>query len=322
MTIHPIIPIWLMSIICIILLVLKRKGVWPYIRQILIVILLFIINLRPMIPGETVELGEQEMNVSVLFVVDETISMAAEDYNGTNPRLDGVKETCAHIIDELPGARFAVIGFHNSAVDLSPYTDNSSHVRSVINSITPIIRLYAQGTNLDVPLEMMEINLKNVTEKKNVMTVVFYISDGEMNSEEKRESFAAIEKYVDKGAVLGFGTTEGGQMHAKPYYGGTVELVEDNSSYPTKPAISKINETNLNAIASELKVPYVHVKSETDIDAVLNDIREHAQVVASSGTSKRSNKIETQEDTYFYFVVPLLILLLIEMIDVLKKRHK
>ena len=37
-----------MVIICIGLLAIKRKGIIPYIRQILIVLLLFVINLRPM----------------------------------------------------------------------------------------------------------------------------------------------------------------------------------------------------------------------------------------------------------------------------------
>ena len=43
---EPIIPIWLMVIICIGLLAIKRKGIAPYIRQVLIVLLLFAINLR------------------------------------------------------------------------------------------------------------------------------------------------------------------------------------------------------------------------------------------------------------------------------------
>ena len=45
MKIHPIIPIWLMAVICVGMLVMKRKGIWNYIRQILIVALLFTINL-------------------------------------------------------------------------------------------------------------------------------------------------------------------------------------------------------------------------------------------------------------------------------------
>ena len=38
-----------MIILCIGLIALKRKGIIPFIRQILMVVLIFIINLRPMI---------------------------------------------------------------------------------------------------------------------------------------------------------------------------------------------------------------------------------------------------------------------------------
>ena len=43
-TFHPIIPIWLMVIICVALLAIKRKGIAPYIRQVLMVLILFAIN--------------------------------------------------------------------------------------------------------------------------------------------------------------------------------------------------------------------------------------------------------------------------------------
>lgn len=52
MIINPIIPIWLMAIICIALAIFKRKGKFAYIRQIIMIILLFMINLRMMIPTD------------------------------------------------------------------------------------------------------------------------------------------------------------------------------------------------------------------------------------------------------------------------------
>ena len=42
---NPIIPVGAMAVICVILLCLKRRGVAPYIRQIIIILLLFVINL-------------------------------------------------------------------------------------------------------------------------------------------------------------------------------------------------------------------------------------------------------------------------------------
>ena len=82
MIINPIIPVWIMAIICVFLLLLKRKGIVPYIRQVMTIVLLFVINLRIMIPDDTVTYKKVEMNTHVIFVVDNTLSMVAQDYNG------------------------------------------------------------------------------------------------------------------------------------------------------------------------------------------------------------------------------------------------
>ena len=84
MRINPIIPIWVMAVISVVLLLLKRKGVAAYIRQIVIVALVFLINLRIAIPDGTVTKRNQTMEARVIFVVDNTISMLARDYDGDN----------------------------------------------------------------------------------------------------------------------------------------------------------------------------------------------------------------------------------------------
>ena len=77
-TFHPIIPIWLMAIICVALLVIKRKGVIPYIRQVLIVVLLFAINLRPMYISDEIKVIRQKLNCYCIIVLDDTLSMMAD----------------------------------------------------------------------------------------------------------------------------------------------------------------------------------------------------------------------------------------------------
>ena len=108
MIINPIIPIWLMAIICIVLLIFKRKGWMGYIRQILIILLLFAINMRVMV--KDVEVPVLLPKVDVLFVVDNSISMLAEDYGLSNGRrLDAVKKDCEYIMEKLPVASSARI---------------------------------------------------------------------------------------------------------------------------------------------------------------------------------------------------------------------
>ncbi|MCI8393807.1 MAG: hypothetical protein HFJ23_08835 [Clostridia bacterium] len=99
MIIHPILPIWLMLILCVILgiIIIKNRG--NITRRMIIIALLFMINLRPMI-----KTGDAKMvssNLDVLFVIDNTISMVAEDYAGGIPRLTAVKRDTEYIIDKL-----------------------------------------------------------------------------------------------------------------------------------------------------------------------------------------------------------------------------
>ena len=64
--INPILPVWLMGIICVGLLFLKRKSLGAYIRQIIAVLLLFIINIRPMVPNESISVETEKLNIKVI----------------------------------------------------------------------------------------------------------------------------------------------------------------------------------------------------------------------------------------------------------------
>ena len=110
MKINPIIPIWLMAVICVVILFFRRKKA-AYIRQIVAVILLFVMNLRIMIPDMTVKKTDVEMNTRVLFVIDNTLSMIANDCDDNRQRMEAVKEDCEYITDELAGSKFAIITF-------------------------------------------------------------------------------------------------------------------------------------------------------------------------------------------------------------------
>ena len=100
MIVNPIIPIWLMAIICVILIIVvlyknvfkdknsntKRKVIkYDKINKYLkiaIIVVLFFINLRPMIPnGETTQINS---DLRILFVIDTSVSMRALDYDGNN----------------------------------------------------------------------------------------------------------------------------------------------------------------------------------------------------------------------------------------------
>ncbi len=309
MIIKPIIPIWLMTVICVVMLLLKRKGRVPYIRQIIIVILMFAVNLRIMIPSGEAQIQSKQMEADVLFVVDDTISMVARDYNGETERLTAVKEDCKYIIDKLYGARFAVISFNNKANMLSPFTDDADYANSVIRSIYPIDELYATGSSMNVCKDILIDTTKKSYDKGDRSVVVFFISDGEITNGEALTSFKDAAKYIDNGAVLGYGTKEGGEMYVQSYFDDAPQPIEDTSDYPYKPAKSKIDEDNLTKIASDLDIDYINMNQRENIDEVIQKVQ------SSSKTSLARESADGYTDVYYIFVVPLLLLLIYEFVD-------
>lgn len=305
MRIHPILPIWLMTIFCITMLFLKRKGIFPYLRQIFIVLLLFVINLRIMVPSEHIDSSSAKMDVSVLFVIDNTISMLAKDYNGDTERLTAVKEDCSYIIDELYGADFSVITFDNKAKLLSPFTSDTDFAKNTISAIFPMNELYAKGSSMNTSKEVFIKTLKYVKEKSKKPVAVFFISDGEITNEDKLESFAKAAPYIDYGAVLGYGTKQGGIMYPTTYNGKSTTPLQDESEYPYKDAVSKIDEKNLKKLAKDMKISYVNMNAQKNISNTLQEIRKNAVTSTEDGDETSGYK-----DIYYWFVLPLLLLLI------------
>ena len=316
MKIDPIIPIWLMSILCVGMICLKKRSKIAYIRQIIAIVLVFLINLRIMVPSNNVSSSSQTLDTYVLFVVDDTISMLARDYDGDTERLTAVKKDCSDIIDELDGAKFAVISFNNNANLVSPFTNNSQYAKDVIGSLYPIEEMYAEGTSMNVSIDMMTDTLKRAREKADGNVVVFFISDGEITNEEKLKSFKSAAKYVDGGAVLGYGTSEGGNMYVKSYYTDREELLEDTSSYPRKPAVSVIDEKNLKSIASDIGVKYINMNDSTNIDSTISKIKKE------SVSESKDGKVTGYADIYYIFAAMLVVVLMWEFVDIRRKSRE
>lgn len=322
MIINPIIPIWLMAILCVVMLIMKRRCRWAFVRQIIIVILVFAINLRPMLPGKTYKTGRQVRDVNVLFVVDDTISMLALDGRDGEARLEDVKKDCSYIIDSLGDANYSVLSFNNTPIISSPFTSDSGHIKNCIEALYPIEDFYARGSSLNTPKEMMKEILSSAESKYGRKTIVFFISDGEITDDSILGSYSDLKDYVGGGAVLGYGTTEGAAMKIKNTYDDTYEYVQDKSDYPYKNAISKLDEENLKQLSGDLGIDYVHMDSSKSVDSVLEAVKK------DSATDKNAVRtveetIEGSVDIYYFFAFALAAMLLTEVIIAIinKRRH-
>ena len=300
----PIIPIWLMLIICIILITIiitNKKKNWI---EIIIIILLFIANLRFMIPTEESKILSNDLDV--LFVIDNTISMKAEDYKSKKERLYGVKEDCKYIVKELNGARFSIITFNHKSRILTPFTTDANMTIEAIDVLDSVDEVYAKGSSLNTPLEDILITLKNAEKKDKRTRVIFYISDGEITDDSTLKSYKEIKKHVSNGAVLGYGTEKGGYMKSTNKYTTTDSYIKDYSTYGN--AVSKLDEKNLKQIAKDINIDYIHMISQDKINNKIKDIK---KVLTSK--MDETTKI-SYNDIYYIFIIPILILLLIDLI--------
>lgn len=340
MIINPIIPIWLMTIICvssIILIVyskqlkdritnkeniekttkqkhLIRENIINIIIKVVIVILLFVINLRFMIPnGESVAINT---DVNILFVIDTSVSMRALDYDGNKERFEGVVNDCCYIVDELSNCKFSIITFGDTAKKVIPFTTDTDMVQAELQSINLENDFYAEGSSMNLSKDILEKTLKKEKKRQNenAKFVVFFVTDGEITKEEETlETFSNIKQYVSNGGVLGYGTKTGGKMVSSAYADDPnsefyyIEYFDDNYNYQT--AISKLDEKNLKQIASDIGIDYIQMNKTVNINYKINDIK---QQISNSQTNEE--KISTYQDIYYYFAIPLVILLIMNFI--------
>lgn len=314
MTVDPIIPIWLMLILCVlfVLLILRSKNKYSFIRKTIVIVLLFMINLRIMIPLE----GQVDLitnNLNVLLVIDTTISMVAEDYKGNTPRITAVKQDCQHIINTFKGSNFSIITFDNRAERVTPFTRDIRYTLEKIENLKIMDEAYSQGSSLNIAISETILSLESSSQKTDTANIIFFISDGEITNKSTLRSFAESKDLIENGAVLGYGTHQGGYMKVTDKLTEKTEYIQDTTQFPYKNALSKIDENNLKNVAQDMGIDYINMDKQSNLDYKITEIKQKIL------NNTRSLTKLVMEDIYYIFVIPLVLLLLYEMIS-LKRR--
>lgn len=209
------------------------------------------------------------VNVEVYLAVDLTGSMAAEDYAGSKPRLEGVRADLRQIVNELPGARFSVVSYSSTATRQLPLTTDGRAVVAWADTARQELTAYSSGSSIDRPVNTLETILGAAYESnRDAHRLLFVLTDGESSTRTEAEgdtknanAFAALAPYISGGAVLGYGTEAGGNM--REYDGTPATGAGSNGAFiidkaTGRPAVSKLDAQALKTAASVLGVPYMH----------------------------------------------------------------
>lgn len=312
--------------VCIIPAVRGAGPRWRWFARMGVVAVLALALARPGIPIKS-STEEYEAQADVYFVVDTTTSMAAEDFDGDDTRLSGVKDDMLALAEEFPGTRLSIITFASTAATVMPLTTDHAAFASAVDVLAPENSLNSKGSSItdagDELEKRMSANDEDRPENKNV---VFYFGDGEQTVSQDPDSWASFASGIDSGAVFGYGTAEGGKMRQTPPFGSEAGIgdtgdgnrpglgdsdddsadggSDDNGSegeyvqdQDGNPGISKIDETNLKQIASDLGVDYHHRDGSGEISSVYTAPEFDQALVKKDG--------RTTVDEYFW--VPLIL---------------
>ena len=320
--VNPMLPLWLLVPAAVAVIgfavwrVVRARGsrlAGDWIARLVLVLILFVIAFRPTVPAG--DPGPAAAGaLEVYFVVDTTSSMAAEDFGDpAGPRLDGVRADIGEIARSLQGAEFALVTFDSSALQRVPLTSDLSALRSSVSALSQEVTNYSAGSSIDGALDLMSRLLAEAAEQNPERPrVAFYFGDGEQTAENEPRSFTPLAGRLDGGAVLGYGTAEGGRMRTNAGYpdnGAERAYIRDYSVEPVTDAVSRIDEQRLGTIAADLGVGYSHRSQGDPVDALVAGID-------TGAPSESAAPPAAAVELYWWFAIPLGLLLLREAIVV------
>ncbi len=243
------------------------------------------------------EISEQKnSNIEIVLAVDRTGSMAAEDGPEGAPRFDAVRADLEAIVEETPGARYAVLTWDSTARIELPFTTDSSAVLSFAETLHQEVTMYSKGSSLDRPvLELTDLLESAATQRPENIRYLVLFTDGEASGADTNHlagtAFEAVRPLIDGGGVVGYGTEEGGVMRLyQPGQGwdestSQGDYMTDPSGPPGGPknesgeslAVSRIDVASLTELSEVLDVPLLLNPDQSEVRAFAAELMSDAK---------------------------------------------
>ncbi|WP_084252717.1 vWA domain-containing protein [Devriesea agamarum] len=265
-----IIPIFgFMILVCLSFIGSRRGFRVDWMRRLFLVLALLAVGLRPV--SQLNYEQHKRLDANVFFIVDLTGSMVAEDWDGSKPRLEGVKVDMRTIMAMTQGSRYSIIGFDSSATQQLPLTTDAEAVDTWISTMSTEPTRYSKGSNIDRPIPLLKSAIASAHEEDPSSKILVYVfTDGENTDGRASNSFVTDKKFISGGAVLGYGTAQGGRMKASGFQEDGKYIRDSDGS----DALSRLNSRQLENVSTELGVRYYHrVAPGGDLKDNLNGVK-------------------------------------------------
>jgi Ca-activated chloride channel family protein len=236
-----------------------------------------------------------QKGVDIVLLADVSPSMLVEDVKPN--RLERARREIQDFLRVVQGDRVGLVAFSGAAFVQCPLTLDYAALEMFLQALTPEL-IPTAGTDLGAAIET---GLTAFDPKAETDKVMLLITDGEDN---EGRGVAAARKAAALGVkifVFGVGEAAGG-----PVPGGAGGFKKDERGATV---LSRIDEQSLRAIAADTGGTYVRsVAGDLDLDVLyFNGIK-----ASTTAKTLKSGKIRIEEERFFLFLLPALLLLLLE----------
>ena len=251
--------------------------------------------MRPQARGETVTVASSQAAADVVFALDVSRSMLAED---TAPnRLTRAKAEIGQLVSRLAGHRVGLVAFAGRAATMCPLTADQSFFRTVLSTVDT--RSAGRGgTRIG---DAIKAALRGFSPSPGAKLIVL-ITDGDDQDPYSEEAATAARNAGVKILTVGLGSEEGS----------TITLTDPRTSAKTTlmhegaPVVSKLNGEQLRKVAAITEGAYVPAgTSAIDLDSIMERLVRPIVRSAADGAMR-----VVPAERFPWFVLASLILLM------------
>jgi Ca-activated chloride channel family protein len=222
-----------------------------------------------------------DRDVNVFLVVDRSVNSRVEDFGPNTSRMAGIRTDIAALVDQYPGARFALISFSSRASLDWPLSNDVWSLEPMVARLTAYTLPSpdaAYQADAAAASDVLRYKLQQAQfQFPAAKNLVFYFGEGAPGSRAPQGGFDLGSAKVAGGAVLGYGTPAGGPIPQAVVNGEEVYATDSQSGGALS---SAINEPALRAIADQLRVPYVHRQYGQGLGPVISAVNAGGSPVA------------------------------------------
>jgi Ca-activated chloride channel family protein len=239
----------------------------------------------------------KQTGIDVFILLDVSYSMNAEDIKPS--RLEKAKYQISNLINKLRGDRIGLIIFAGQAYVQIPLTTDYSAANLFLSAVD-VNSVPSQGTAIASAINLAVNSFDSLATDK----VIIAITDGEDHEGDVMEAVENAVSQKIKIYAIGLGSSGGVPIPVYNKYGQSVGFKKDRQG---NTVLTKLDEETLKRIAVEGNGKYFRGTNYEDyLDQIYTELGELEQ--AEFGVKK----VTDYEDRFYYFLVPAILLLVIE----------